>query len=187
MSVPANGVGRDLMGSSLFNFQWKTCFSSRHASPVHKIIANNIPVQAQDNQVAATAILKSHPQDLSELWTWYTTEFDGNSLSVPEKEAMWSGTTCKGRFLGILSDKLYWPVCTVHGHSTSVTSIINRPHGDKNTNRLHISLCNRCINLFFCCQLPCFPTCDFLEESCRSVPYGVPYQVRLRISVRAYR
>ena len=76
------------MGSSLFYFQGKALFSSRHASPVHKIMANNNPVQAQDNQVAPTAILKSHPWDLSELWTWYTTEFDGNGLFVPEKEAM---------------------------------------------------------------------------------------------------
>ena len=51
-------------------------------------MANNNPVQAQDNQVAPTAILKSPPQKLSELWTWYTTEFDGNDLVVPEKEAM---------------------------------------------------------------------------------------------------
>ena len=76
------------MVSSLLNFQGKALFSSRHGRPVHEIMANNNPVQAQDNQVAPTAILKSHPSDLSELWTWYTTEFDGNSLSVPEKEAM---------------------------------------------------------------------------------------------------
>ena len=83
MSALANGVGRDLMGSPLFIVQGKALFSSRHASPVHKIMASNNPVQ-----VAPTAILKSHPWDLSELWTWCTTEFDGNGLLVPEKESM---------------------------------------------------------------------------------------------------
>ena len=50
-------------------------------------MANNNPVQAQD-QAAPAAILKSHPQDISELWTWYTTEFDGNGLFVSEEKAM---------------------------------------------------------------------------------------------------
>ena len=73
------------MGNSLSNFQGKALFSSRHASPVHEIMANNIPVLAQDTQVAPTAILKSHPWDLSELWTLSTTEFDGNGLCVRER------------------------------------------------------------------------------------------------------
>ena len=46
-------------------------------------MANNNPAQAQDYQVAPTAIQNSHPRDLSELvWTWNTTEFDGNDLFV---------------------------------------------------------------------------------------------------------
>ena len=112
------------MGSSLFYFQGKALFSSRHASPVHKLImANNNPVQAQDNQVAPTAILRSHPRDPSELWTWCTTEFDGNGLFVPEKEAMWSGTTCK--VLGILSDKLYRVDCRVLLLLTSILLVLS--------------------------------------------------------------
>ena len=73
------------MGSSFFNLQRKALFSSRDPSPVQKIMANNNLVQAQDNQVAPTAILKSHPWDLSELWTWYTTECDGNGLFCARK------------------------------------------------------------------------------------------------------
>ena len=54
-----------------------------------------------------------------------------------------------------------WLVYTVHGHSTSVTTIINRQQGDKNTNRLHISVRNS----LFLLSIALFSGFDFLKKN----------------------